>query len=129
MPLLRFDLIEGRSKEDLKKLLDTCYVAMVDAFGVPERDRYQIVHQHRAEEMIIEDTGLGYPRTKDLVVISVVSKQRTKEQKEKFYAQIAERVEKECGVAKTDVMISIVENGDADWSFGMGEAQFIKGLL
>ncbi|QLI78060.1 tautomerase family protein [Bacillus pumilus] len=45
------------------------------------------------------------------------------------YAQIAERVEKECGVAKTDVMISIVENGDADWSFGMGQAQFIKGLL
>ncbi|MGG5832853.1 tautomerase family protein, partial [Bacillus pumilus] len=25
MPLLRFDLIEGRSKEDLKKLLDTCH--------------------------------------------------------------------------------------------------------
>lgn len=75
------------------------------------------------EEMIFEDTGLGYRRTKDLVVISVVSKQRTKE------PQIAERVEKECGVAKTDVMISIVENGDADWSFGMGEAQFIRGLF
>ncbi|MBW3702164.1 tautomerase family protein [Bacillus sp. S2(2019)] len=129
MPLLRFDVIEGRSKEELKKLLDTCHEAMVDAFGVPERDRYQIVHQHRPEEMMIEDTGLGYPRTKDLVVISVVSKQRTKEQKEQLYAQIAERIEKECGVAKTDVMISIVENGDADWSFGMGEAQFIRGLL
>lgn len=118
MPLLRFDVIEGRSKEELKKLLDTCHEAMVDAFGVPERDRYQIVHQHRPEEMIIEDTGLGYPRTKDLVVISVVSKQRTKEQKEQLYAH-----------AKTDVMISIVENGDADWSFGMGEAQFIRGWL
>lgn len=46
------------------------------------------------EEMMIEDTGLGYPRTKDLVV----SKQWTKEQKEKLYAQIAERVKTECGV-------------------------------
>ena len=73
---------------------------MVDAFGVPERDRYQIVHQHRPEEMIIEDTGLGYPRTKDLVVISVVSKQRTKEQKEQLYAQIAERIEKNAGLPR-----------------------------
>jgi hypothetical protein len=33
--------------------------AMVEAFDVPVTDRYQIVHQHRPHELIIEDTGLG----------------------------------------------------------------------
>lgn len=129
MPLLRFDLIEGRDEQTLRKLLDTAHQAMVDAFQVPQRDRYQIVHQHSPNEMIIEDTGLGFTRTKDLVIISIVSKKRTTGQKEKLYALLAERLEAECGISPEDLMVSITENSDADWSFGLGEAQFITGKL
>lgn len=39
MPLLRFDVIEGRDKETLRKLLDVTHVVVVDAFQVPVRDR------------------------------------------------------------------------------------------
>ncbi len=35
MPLLRFDVIEGRDDAALKKLLDTAHYAMVKAFDVP----------------------------------------------------------------------------------------------
>ncbi|MCY8341335.1 tautomerase family protein [Bacillus haynesii] len=129
MPLLRFDLIEGRDEQALKKLLDTTHDAMVEAFNVPEKDRYQIVHQHPANELIIQDTGLGLNRSKDLVVISITSKTRTESQKEKLYALLAERLEAECGISPEDVMVSITENGDADWSFGLGEAQFLTGKL
>ncbi|MBU8787812.1 MULTISPECIES: tautomerase family protein [Bacillus] len=129
MPLLRFDLIEGRDEKALKTLLDAAHNAMVEAFNVPERDRYQIVHQHPANELIIQDTGLGFNRSKDLVVISITSKTRTKSQKEKLYALLAEKLEAECGISPEDVMVSITENGDADWSFGLGEAQFLTGKL
>ncbi|ATH92528.1 tautomerase [Bacillus glycinifermentans] len=129
MPLLRFDLIEGRDEKTLKTLLDAAHNAMVEAFNVPERDRYQIVHQHPANELIIQDTGLGFNRSKDLVVISITSKTRTKSQKEKLYALLAEKLEAECGISPEDVMVSITENGDADWSFGLGEAQFLTGKL
>ncbi|MFP7275157.1 tautomerase family protein [Bacillus paralicheniformis] len=129
MPLLRFDLIEGRDEQALKKLLDTAHDAMVEAFSVPEKDRYQIVHQHPANELIIQDTGLGLNRSKDLVVISITSKTRTESQKEKLYALLAEKLEAECGISPEDVMVSITENGDADWSFGLGEAQFLTGKL
>ncbi|GGO03234.1 tautomerase family protein [Saccharibacillus kuerlensis] len=129
MPLLRFDVREGRSPEELKKLLDAAHEAMVEAFDVPASDRYQIVHQHPAHELIIEDTGLGYPRTRDIVIISVVSKTRTPEQKKRLYALLAQRLEQDCGIAPTDLMVSIVENGEADWSFGLGKAQFLEGLL
>ncbi|WP_226527149.1 tautomerase family protein [Metabacillus niabensis] len=129
MPLLRFDLVEGRDEETLRKLLDTAHQAMVDAFQVPQRDRYQIVHQHAPNELIIQDTGLGFTRTKDLVLISVVSKKRTTSQKEKLYALLADRLKTECGVSPEDLMISITENNNADWSFGLGEAQFLTGKL
>ncbi|MEB4871794.1 tautomerase family protein [Priestia megaterium] len=129
MPLLRFDVIEGRDEKELKALLDATHRAMLEAFGVPERDRYQIVHQHPAREMIIEDTGLGFERSKDLVIISVTSKQRTEEQKQALYKLIVKELGESCGIQPSDIMISIVENGNADWSFGMGEAQFLTGKL
>ncbi|MGE1114941.1 tautomerase family protein [Priestia megaterium] len=129
MPLLRFDVIEGRDEKELKTLLDAAHGAMLEAFGVPERDRYQIVHQHPAHEMIIEDTGLGFERSKDLVIISVTSKQRTEEQKQALYRLIVKELGESCGIQPNDIMISIVENSNADWSFGMGEAQFLTGKL
>ncbi|UKS56609.1 tautomerase family protein [Exiguobacterium acetylicum] len=129
MPLLRFDVIEGRSEEELKTLLDTAHDAMVEAFDVPERDRYQIVHTHKAHEMVIQDTGLGFERTKDIVLISVTSKTRTEEKKQRLYQLLAERLQANCGLAPTDLMVSIVENDAADWSFGLGEAQFLTGKL
>lgn len=129
MPLLRFDVIEGRSPEELKKLLDAAHEAMVDAFQVPVTDRYQIVHQHPAHELVLEDTGLGFARTSQVVVISIVSKQRTREQKQQLYKLLAERLEQQCQIPPSDLIISIVENGDTDWSFGNGEAQFLTGAL
>lgn len=127
MPLLRFDGIEGRDENALKDLLDTAHNVMVEAFGVPKKDRYQIVHQHAPHEMLIEDTELGFKRTENLAVISMVSKTRTKEQKERLYSLLPERLQKECGISPQDLMVSITENGAAEWSFGRGEAQFLTG--
>ncbi|MGJ9384786.1 tautomerase family protein [Salipaludibacillus sp. CF4.18] len=129
MPLLRFDVIEGRNEQELRRLLDASHEAMVEAFDVPHSDRYQIVNQHSPNEMIIEDTGLGFNRTKDVVIISIVSKTRTKEKKERLYSLIAERLKNECDIAPENVMINLTENNDADWSFGLGEAQFLTGKL
>jgi phenylpyruvate tautomerase PptA (4-oxalocrotonate tautomerase family) len=129
MPLIRFDVIEGRDKESLKSLLDASHRAMVKAFGVPERDRYQIVHQHPAHELIIEDTGLGFERSENVVIISVTSKQRTEEQKQNLYQLLVQELGESCGIEPNDIMVSIVTNGDADWSFGFGEAQFLTGKL
>ncbi|MEC2057689.1 tautomerase family protein [Peribacillus psychrosaccharolyticus] len=129
MPLIRFDLIEGRDKKSLRKLLDVSHRAVVKAFGVPERDRYQIVHQHPAHELIIEDTGLGFERSEKLVVISVTSSPRSEEQKKNFYKTLVQELWEQCEIEPNDILISIVTNGAADWSFGFGEAQFLTGKL
>ena len=129
MPLPRFDLVAGRTDGELKSLLDAAHRAIVEAFGVPERDRYQIVHEHRASRMIIEDTGLGIPRTDKLVFLQVTSRKRKKKQKEDFYRLLCKELEKECSISPSDVVVSFVENGDEDWSFGLGRAQFLTGDL
>lgn len=129
MPLLRFDLIEGRSKSELKALLDAAHRAMLAAFKVPERDRYQIVHEHKRSRMVVEDTGLDIPRTDNVVLLQVTTRPRGRAAKELFYRLLVEELERSCGIAPGDVMVSMVENTDEDWSFGYGRAQFLTGEL
>jgi phenylpyruvate tautomerase PptA (4-oxalocrotonate tautomerase family) len=129
MPLLRFDLIEGRDEKSIRKLLDAAHEAVLKSLGVPVRDRYQIVHQHPAHELIVEDTGLGFERSKNLVLITVTSVQRTEAQKQALFKALAEELERQCGIDPKDVVISLVTNSRSDWSFGLGEAQFLSGKL
>ena len=129
MPLLRFDLIEGRSEQELRALLDASHRAMLAAFRVPEGDRYQIVHEHPPSRMIIEDTGLGIARTRNVVFLQITTRPRSAEAKAQFYRLLVEALEKDCGIAPSDVVVSMVLNTDADWSFGLGRAQFLTGEL
>lgn len=129
MPLLRFDLLEGRTDAELQSLLDAAHRAMLAAFKVPEGDRYQLVHEHAATRMIVEDTGLGIPRTKNVVFLQVTTRPRPREQKELFYKLLVDELKKSCGIEPTDVVVSMVSNTDEDWSFGLGRAQFLTGEL
>lgn len=129
MPLLHFHVIKGRKPEELRLLLDTTHEAMLEAFKVPERDRYQIVSEHDPAHMIIEDTGLGIPRTDKVVLLQVTSRPRSKEQIAEFYKLLAKKLEARCGLAPSDLMVSIVQNADEHWSFGLGRAQFLTGEL
>lgn len=129
MPLLRFDLVEGRSDAELKTLLDAAHEAVVEAFGVPVRDRYQVVNEHKASRLIVEDTGLGIPRTDKVVLLQMTSRPRGEAANQAFYRLLVEKLEAACGISPNDVMVSIVINGNADWSFGKGRAQFLTGEL
>ena len=129
MPLLRFDILEGRCDTELKTLLDAAHRAMLAAFKVPARDRYQIVHEHKPSRLIVEDTGLDIPRTEKMIFLQVTSRPRGREAKENFYRLLVDELEKSCGIAPSDVVVSFIENTDEDWSFGYGRAQFLTGEL
>ena len=129
MPLIRIDAVAGRSPEEIKTLLDAAHRAVLSAFKVPERDRYQVYHEHPENHFIVEDTGLGISRTKNVIVVTVTSRPRTQEMKQTFYRDLCNELKTCCGIEPSDVMISIVTNTDADWSFGNGVAQFLTGEL
>jgi hypothetical protein len=129
MPLLSFDLIAGRSENQIKRILDVTHEVLVQSFNVPERDRYQIVREHAPSRMIVEDTGLGIERTPNMLVLQVTSRPRSRAMKQVFYSSLVEKLEAACGIAPSDVLVTFVTNSDEDWSFGLGRAQFLTGEL
>jgi phenylpyruvate tautomerase PptA (4-oxalocrotonate tautomerase family) len=129
MPLIRVDMIEGRSPDEIKALLDATHRTLVSVFKIPQRDRYQIVHEHPTSHFVVEDTGLGITRTRKCVVIQVTTRPRDPEAKESFYKLLCRELETTCGIPPSDVVVSMVTNSDEDWSFGNGRAQFLTGEL
>ena len=129
MPLIRLDVIEGRSPDEIKMLLDATHRALVSVFKIPKRDRYQIVHEHRPSHFVVEDTGLGITRTNKCVVIQITTRPREREAKESFYKLLCHELEAACGIQPSDVVVSMVTSSDEDWSFGYGRAQFLTGEL
>jgi Tautomerase enzyme len=129
MPLLCFDLIQGRSEKQIDMILDVTHEVLVKSFNVPERDRYQIVREHPPSGMIIEDTGLGIKRTSNMLVLQITTRPRSRVMKQAFYKSLVERLEAACGIAASDVIVTFVTNTDEDWSFGLGRAQFLTGEL
>jgi hypothetical protein len=129
MPLLRFDLIEGRPESDVRKILDVTHEVLLETLKVPKRDRYQVVHEHKRSRMVMEDTGLGFSRSDQMVLLQVTSRPRPREMKEAFYRLLVERLASNCGISPQDVVVNFVTNADEDWSFGAGRAQFLTGEL
>ena len=128
MPFLRVDAYEGRSQEQVKNLLDAIHRAVLSAFGVPRRDRYQVYQEHSESNFIVQDTGLDIERTRKVILITITSRQRTEQQKTNLYIKLVDEL-KICDIEQNDIVVSIVTNADADWSFGNGRAQFLTGEL
>ncbi len=129
MPLIRFDAFEGRSESEIKTLLDAAHRAVVKAFRVPLRDRYQIYQVHAESRLVIQDSGLGIVRTKNAILVTVISKKRDEILKRQLYRELAEELAKSSSIAPSDIVVGIIENSAADWSFANGEAQFLTGDL
>ena len=129
MPLVRIDLVRGRSTEQVRHLTDVVQEVLEEVFAAPAHDRYQIVTEHDASNVIVEDSGLGIPRTAGVVVIEITYQGRNREQKQSLYRALAERLDAAALVAPADLIVSLVENTKEDWSFGHGRAQFLTGEL
>ena len=52
-------ILEGRINDEIPQLLDAAHAAMVEAFGVLESDRFQVVHEHKPRRVRFGDIGLG----------------------------------------------------------------------
>jgi Tautomerase enzyme len=129
MPTVRIDAFEGRSEAEVETLLEAVHRAVVKAFRVPLRDRYQVYQAHAESRLVIQDSGLGITRTKNAILITVISKKRDEIFKRRLYKELAEELAKSSAIAASDIVVGLIENSAADWSFAHGEAQFLTGDL
>lgn len=129
MPLVRIDVNEGRSPKELGALSRSIHDAVLAEYGIPERDYFHIVTEHRPGQIFAQDAGLGFERTADVVMIQIFTQRgRSQEAKLSLFAAVAAELNK-LGIAGENVFIGYVENTAEDWSFGFGRAQYVTGEL
>jgi 4-oxalocrotonate tautomerase len=127
MPLVRISLREGKSEQYRRALADGVHQAMIESIDAPPQDRFQVVTEHPANDLIYDPSYLGVERSDDIVMVQItLSAGRKPGQKRKLYQRMAELLAKNPGLRPQDLMISLVETVWENWSFGNGEAQYTK---
>jgi 4-oxalocrotonate tautomerase len=127
MPLVRIDLREGKSEQYKRAVADGVHRALVEGAGAPADDRFQIITEHPAGDIIYDANYLGIRRTDDIVMVQItLSAGRKLAQKRKLFQRMAEILAENPGLRKEDLMINLVEVAWENWSFGNGEAQYAE---
>ncbi len=126
MPLVRIDLIRGKSAEYRRTLGDIVYRAMIDVINVPEDDKFQIITEHAPEELNVAASYLGNRYSSNLIVIQItLNAGRSVEAKKAFYRRVVDDIHKQLKMRREDVVINLVEVAKENWSFGGGIAQYV----
>lgn len=129
MPLVRIDINAGRSREELQRLSRGIHGAILREYRIPERDYFHILTEHAEGQIVAQDAGLGFERTRGVVMIQIFTQAgRSQEAKQRLFVAIADELA-DVGVAGEDVFVGYVENTAGDWSFGFGRAQYVTGEL
>lgn len=121
MPYARISLQRGKTPEYLQALSQGIHDALVETFAIPVADRFHVIHQHDAGELIIDANYLGGPRSADYVLIAITGgKPRDTATKRRFYQLLAQRLNAAIGLDPEDVMVVISTTAAEDWSFAGG---------
>jgi phenylpyruvate tautomerase PptA (4-oxalocrotonate tautomerase family) len=127
MPLVRIDVLEGRSPQQLQAIGDGVHRALVEAIQIPEADRFQVHAAHPPGRLVYDAGYLGIPRTDGIVVVQItLSAGRPVEKKKALYAAIVRNLAADPGVRPEDVFVNLVEVAKENWSFGLGVAQYAE---
>lgn len=125
MPFVKIFLRSGKNDDYLRAVGASIHEALVSAANVPADDRFQAVIQLDENELAFHRSYGGVERTNDLIIIEVtLNVGRTVEIKRNLYEAIADNLQRDPGVRKDDVLISLVEVTKENWSFGGGRATY-----
>lgn len=114
MPLVRIDIIKGKSAEYKKTMLDCIHEGLMESIGISDWDRFQRIIE-------IDGTDFETPmeKTDQFTMIEITMFQgRSKEQKKALIERITEKLNAQLGIAATDVFIVIHEPPNENWGLG-----------
>jgi phenylpyruvate tautomerase PptA (4-oxalocrotonate tautomerase family) len=127
MPLVRIDLLEGKTPEYRMQIGQIVYQALLDVLGVPKDDRFQIITEHPKEGLQFNRDYLGVHRSDNCIFLQItLSSGRTVEMKQRFYKAVADGLHESLKLRREDVFVNLVEVPKENWSFGNGEAQYVS---
>ncbi len=125
MPFVKIYLRKGKSDDYLRLVSDAIHEALVTEASVPPDDKFHVVHQLDAGEMFAHPSYGGVTRSSDLVVIEItLNLGRPVEVKKAIYRKIARNLQRAVDLRSDDVLVSLVEVTNENWSFGKGLATY-----
>jgi phenylpyruvate tautomerase PptA (4-oxalocrotonate tautomerase family) len=66
MPFARIDLLKGKPPEYRATLADVVYQGIVDVLKAPDGDRFVVISEHLAENLIYDPKFLGWNRSEPI---------------------------------------------------------------
>jgi 4-oxalocrotonate tautomerase len=127
MPLVRIELVEGKSEEYRNKVGDIVYQTLVDVLNVPEHDRFQVITEHSKDALSFDRDYLGVHRSDNCIFLQItLNAGRSVELKQRFYKAVTDNLHQGVKLRREDVVINLVEVSKENWSFGNGEAQYVS---
>lgn len=127
MPFVQISILKGKSPGSLLNISNSVHEALVEEFGVPELDKFQVLNEVNEGNLVYPSEYLGIPHTREMVYIHITAKiGRTVEMKKRLYAKIADLIHEKENISPGDVFIVLSENSAENWSFGQGQAQLVK---
>ncbi|GLK67487.1 tautomerase family protein [Hansschlegelia plantiphila] len=125
MPLVRISIRTGETDIYKQALATGVYEALREAFKIPEKDNFVLIHEHDAATFIYDPSYLDIARDDRLVIVQITANNtRTVEQKQALYKAIADNLESGAGVEPRNVLINLIDVPKENWSFGDGVAQY-----
>ena len=119
MPLVRIDMIKGKSKEYRKTVLECVHNSLEEALGIPGWDRFQRITE------IDRDNFEADGKTDDFMIIELtIFPGRSREQKKRATELITKSLGEKLSIAPADIFIIINEPPLENWGLGgrqMGE--------
>ena len=111
MPLVRIEIIKGKSVDYKKEMLDAVHTALMNAIQIEDWDRFQRLYE--IEDELFERSE---SKTDKFTMIELTMFQgRTKEQKERIYEEIVKELYERLEIQATDVFIVIHEPPNENW--------------
>lgn len=112
MPLVKIELLQGKSAEYRRTLLDTVHAALVDSIKIPDGDRMQRIYELDKEHFEVSSN-----KTENCVIIEVTMyRGRSYEAKKLMYKLLTERLEAKLGIKPSDVLVVLHEEPLENWS-------------
>ena len=114
MPLVRVDIIKGKTPEYKKNLLNCIHEGLMETIGIEDWDRFQ-----RIVEIDKVDYETSPDKTDDFMIIEITMfKGRTREQKKALIETVTDKLVETLEIRPTDVFIVIHEPADENWGLG-----------
>jgi phenylpyruvate tautomerase PptA (4-oxalocrotonate tautomerase family) len=123
VPLVKVNLLKGRSAEEKDAIAASIQTALVSTLEVHDDNRYQLFNEYDGENFRHTSAYLGMTYTDQLLVIEITVREGDDDGHKKSLLAAINRNLVAAGVVGDDVFVLITEIGGANVSFGRGLAQ------